>query len=735
MARQLHFNDKKYDKQQKRIVAATGLQVRAAFDAAATKACVIGFSTGYTEEDGEFHFDDYPAASSRIEKVMRELQKSVVSAIQRGNAQSWALSQRKNDDMTELVSNNEKAAEMAKEAQKKRSGDALEAFQARKTAGMNLSDRVWEYAKQSKEEFELAIEVGMGQGKSADALSRDVRNALRDPEKLFRRVRDKKSGQLRLSKAAAAYHPGRGVYRSSYKNALRMTATENNMAYRTADHLRWKETPWIVGIEVKTSINNHGVSDICDQLAGEYPKDFKFVGWHPWCRCFASPILCSDDEYDKYEDMLLEGKDVSGWEPEGKITELPEGFNTWVEENEKRIASAKSKPYFLTDNFKDGDPKNGPLWEKEPEKEASKEPEKGADEEEVKLNGALTKYVEAFNSYSFDDTDWPDKLELMKAWGGDSTAYRQAKKFYEAGLLSSAESCYLKGTSSHEFTEFMRCLEKASEFKPAADIPDFYKSRFEELQRHITNGLASGVKGKDLDKSLYLELENLVRLTENENAKRLGLDNVSTKMPEKLFGDRLMKSGVDYVKTPLNKDFFDTMPKFIDVDLFGTKNYYSLSEEKVYLSTSKLSESTYMQQKTIYHEFGHAMDNTQPVEKWKDTGSMKDFFDNNKLDPVEKQKYVKIFNEAEIAEKIVDPYSAEARKLGCASDTIQALLQSDHSPWWIGHPSGYFTEEKAKAEIIAHMSENYWLGNDLFEKYFPDLYIKMTSTYEALLGK
>ena len=59
-------------------------------------------------------------------------------------------------------------------------------------------------------------------------LSRDVRRYLRNPDKLFRRVRDK-HGNLRLSKAAKAYHPGRGVYRSSYRNALRLTATENNM--------------------------------------------------------------------------------------------------------------------------------------------------------------------------------------------------------------------------------------------------------------------------------------------------------------------------------------------------------------------------------------------------------------------------------------------------------------------------------------------------------------------------
>lgn len=77
-------------------------------------------------------------------------------------------------------------------------------------------------------------------GKSANYLISDVRKYLKNPDALFRRVRDK-HGNLRLSKAAKAYHPVRGVYRSAYKNALRLTATETNMAYRTADHLRWQQ--------------------------------------------------------------------------------------------------------------------------------------------------------------------------------------------------------------------------------------------------------------------------------------------------------------------------------------------------------------------------------------------------------------------------------------------------------------------------------------------------------------
>ena len=34
--------------------------------------------------------------------------------------------------------------------------------------------------------------------------------------------------------------------------------------------------------------------DICDHMKGEYPKDFKFTGWHPNCRCVIHPIIPDD---------------------------------------------------------------------------------------------------------------------------------------------------------------------------------------------------------------------------------------------------------------------------------------------------------------------------------------------------------------------------------------------------------------------------------------------------------
>ena len=103
----------------------------------------------------------------------------------------------------------------------------------------------------------MGLDLGIRSGKSAAAMTRDLRQYLQHPDKLFRRVRDE-HGLLKLSQAAKDFHPGRGVYRSSYMNARRLAATETNIAYRTADHLRWQKMDFVVGIEIVLS-NNHTI--------------------------------------------------------------------------------------------------------------------------------------------------------------------------------------------------------------------------------------------------------------------------------------------------------------------------------------------------------------------------------------------------------------------------------------------------------------------------------------------
>lgn len=346
MARKLTLST--YDKQHLKNLLRQAQTLRDIFGSATDKAVTIGAASGFCDPEGEFLFDKFPAIKERVRKLFDGLHDQLTTAITEGNRREWLLSEAKNDEMVErLCKRAGISADRAAEWMQPNMA-ALDAFQGRKERGMGLSDRVWRLTDQFKGELEMALELGLGDGKSATDLSRDVREYLNEPHKLFRRVRNEK-GQLRLSKSAAAYHPGQGVYRSSYKNALRLTATENNMAYRTADHERWQQLDFVIGIEILLS-NNHPCEDICDELAGVYPKTFKFVGWHPFCRCIAVPKLADEDEFIERQQALIDGKDVPEGGYSGEITEMPEAFNNWVQYNAERIENAANVPYFIRDN-------------------------------------------------------------------------------------------------------------------------------------------------------------------------------------------------------------------------------------------------------------------------------------------------------------------------------------------------------------------------------------------------
>lgn len=352
-----------YDKKHKENLAKRARKVQQLYDAAIKRIAQAAAPSLFdADPKKEFHFEDFPALKKEMEALMQDLGSSLQANIEDGDQESWTLSNTKNDVMVDSIIGKKHLPKKVVQAWKHPHLEALNAFIARKEAGMNLSSRVWNLTQQFKSEMELALELGMGEGKSAAALSRDVRKYLVEPNKLFRRVRDK-SGALRLSKAAAAYHPGQGVYRSSYKNALRMTATENNIAYRTADHNRWQALPFVIGIEIHIS-NNHPTEDICDLFDGKrFPKDFKFTGWHPWCRCYAVSVLASQEEMDAYTTAIMNGEDVSHWKFTGQVEKMPKEFDKWMKDNQARIENATSMPYFIKDNFKDGDPAKGLRWE------------------------------------------------------------------------------------------------------------------------------------------------------------------------------------------------------------------------------------------------------------------------------------------------------------------------------------------------------------------------------------
>lgn len=323
--------------------------VDALYQQAIKEATLLGANYKYNP-DIPFSFDNFPATKARLDKIIKTLFTRVEMNLISSTENEWNFSNAENDALVRSVFKDIPEAELGKYMN--RNLEALKVFQQRKHNGMNLSERVWSLKDQFKQELEMSIDVGLSEGKSAAELSRDVRQYLNDPEKLFRRVRDYR-GVLQLSKNAAAYHPGQGRYRSSYKNAMRMTRTEVNMAYRASDHQRIQQLDFIVGIEVKLS-NNHPVNDICDDLKGKYPKQFKFSGWHPLCRCHMLTILASKEEVLRMTDNILAGKDPWNVGSINTVKDVPPGFNGWIKDNKERANGWNSQPYFIRDNFKNG---------------------------------------------------------------------------------------------------------------------------------------------------------------------------------------------------------------------------------------------------------------------------------------------------------------------------------------------------------------------------------------------
>lgn len=341
----------KYDSQHWRNQAAYERQIDAIYRTAAKEAATLGVSIKDFNPDRLFSFSDYPNTKKKIEKLLNDLQSGVTAVIVNGIRSEWTIANQKNDELARQVFG-DNVGKLTKEQERRyfsTNGAARDAFIKRKTDGLGLSDRVWKYTNQFKDEIELRLDLGIRSGRSADELSRDLRSYLQHPDKLFRRVRNK-HGQLVLSQRARAYHPGRGVYRSSYKNARRLAATETNIAYRTADYERWQQFDFVVGIEIKLS-NNHPEPDICDDLKGRYPKDFKFTGWHPHCRCHVETVLKTPDELIADNRRIMEGGKPTETSV-NTVADVPQAFTDWVEANRERMTAAKSLPYFIRDNSK-----------------------------------------------------------------------------------------------------------------------------------------------------------------------------------------------------------------------------------------------------------------------------------------------------------------------------------------------------------------------------------------------
>ena len=144
-------------------------------------------------------------------------------------------------------------------------------------SGISLSNRVWDLRDAHLRRLRAVIAAGIAAGRPATAIASDI--------KAMTHV-----GQISTAGRASS-EPGRGAYKSAYKNALRVARTETNNAYVDAEmeyakHKGYKKM-WNVSV-------GHREEDECDDMAGKIfdPEEIEDIyPLHPNDACYFTTVL------------------------------------------------------------------------------------------------------------------------------------------------------------------------------------------------------------------------------------------------------------------------------------------------------------------------------------------------------------------------------------------------------------------------------------------------------------
>lgn len=286
-----------------------------------------------------------PQINKKITAIIQDFHDQTLFLTEQEITNAWDLSNSKND---KIVSDYLKTISAIKTAQKAAyflpNIPALKAFISTKHGTETLSDSVWQVAEQLRGELKIHLGIGLMNGDSANVISQRIRQYLKNPDALFRRVRDNQ-GRLVASKAMLENAPGTGTYNSAYKNAMRVARSNTNQAYLLADNIRWRGLDMVIGFEISLSAQHpdYPYVEICEEMVGIYPKTFIWVGWHPHDLCHCVPVMMPNADFKAY----LKGDQPLKAE---QITEFPEGFKQHVKDNFERYSNYKSTPFWIEDN-------------------------------------------------------------------------------------------------------------------------------------------------------------------------------------------------------------------------------------------------------------------------------------------------------------------------------------------------------------------------------------------------
>lgn len=704
---------------------------------------------GVIAPDQPFSLADYPKTERSINRLVVSLADSLNAALVSGIKASWELAEQKNDSLCRTVFGTlfDSLTPEKKRSYLQHNDDALAAFIARKSGGLNFSQNVWNIASLASGMIESTLELGIKSGQDARSIARDLKQYLKFPDKLFRRVRDNE-GNLHLSKNAAMFHPGQGVYRSSYKNALRLAATETNIAYRDADYLRHQQLDFVVGIEIHlsnnhTCLNSKGVPepffDICDELKGKYPKDFHFNGWHPNCRCYVTTIIKTREEVLRDLDGVDRGS-------VNAVKDMPREYEEWLERNADRIRGAEERgtlPYFLKNNewsWKEGaerplaglpaksEPAKPTALEIAEKRHAARTPEMVAEIKDRWDTRRLNNYITDIQNLPLSDDFWnslsaeqkKDKMSefLSKRYGNIDPYYQ---RLIDSGEVDRIYSSFLNlGSQKNAAYNVASMLDSLVNSIGIANVPSEYREaifNYAKIAKQIGNDALYGKFVSNQAGGVY----NVVQLM------REGVDAkiVSPYMPIELLPGKGM---FDKSEKILSREIFDSLQCFIPISMNPKKelSFFDSVEQRVVLGRAVGIGKDAM--RVIYHEYTHALDkvagtfgkNSVPTG-WVSQSytPMMELIDNDlkKKTGEELSGYYDILSRLEKSSK--DSYRNTA-----IADILQAISGKDYGlSQFGGHGVSYFSKNK--------LSVNRELVADLR----PMLYLDDQREIETIFGK
>lgn len=407
------------------------------------------------EQGDTFSWSGNRQAAAQVDKLLQQLSAKVQTIIANGIVSCYRQGERhvtgdvikalgiRNRQMQKEVT---EISDTATDQRREQGVTAAARLNARR-GGIQASSRIWK--ENAKKELEIIIQNGIKEGKSPQEVAQSIRPYLLDEHRYEKSVYNPATGRLERSEAARNYHPGQGVYRSSFKNALRMARTEMTQAYRAAEWESYQNNPLVTAYEIKLSGNHTTkktvkgksvvvpLTDICDKLAGVYPKTFKWEGWHPQCRCYMVPVTVGKSDFRKLIEARQadrkakrEGKEATAvrqLEQRAANRPLPQQYTDWLKANQGRIDEARKRggsiPQWITDNYPNQQPTTKPtILQQAAQRHAARTQE---------TIDRLRAMIAARKSYF-------DVMQLADEWGGKGwfDELQQAYKNQDAAEIS-----------------------------------------------------------------------------------------------------------------------------------------------------------------------------------------------------------------------------------------------------------------------------------------------------------